>query len=387
MIDKIKGKCNGCGLCAEICPVNAISMKKDLEGFFRPSINVDVCIECDLCENYCPTLKNDIKDLYNNVYAVKNTNSIRMKSSSGGIFTALSDYILKLNGVVYGAVFDEQWQVIHSRADRIEERDKMRGSKYVQGTMYNCYKQVLEDLFNKRWVMFTGTPCQCAAIKKYVELKKAPIERFVLCDILCEGVPSPRVWKDYLDFLTENHSDEIINVNFRSKIKGWKRIYIYIETNRKKYIIPDDKDIFYQLFNLNYCMRSSCNCCDFVKTDRNTDLTYGDFWAIDELPDGFDDDKGVTMLLVNSEKGMQIWSEIQSKLEWAQSNMTAAMKKQNPLKCYTLANSDRGKFWEIYNEKGFEKAIKKFTTYGIWVRIRRKIMKHIRKILPNKKGI
>jgi len=378
MIDIVKNKCNGCGLCVEICPKEAIHMNIDQEGFLRPRIDASICVKCDICENHCPALMSINNDTYKKVYAVKNNDEVRKYSASGGFFSAISDYILRNEGAIYGAVYNSVWQVIHVKAVDSETRGKMRGSKYVQSDILKCYKDILQDVKNGEWILFTGTPCQCAAVTEYLKIQKAPIDKVIVCDILCEGVTSPRIWEDYLRFICKKNLAVIKNINFRSKIEGWKKIYIYIEKEDGDYRGSFDEDVYYQLFSRHYIMRPSCHVCNFAHVNRNTDFTMGDFWAYQRLPETFDDDKGISMVLVNSEKGKLIWDTIRDDFEYLESTIDIAKEKQKPLKTPTMYNPDRKRLWACYLHKGFLKTISRYTTYGRAVRIERKIKKTIK---------
>lgn len=217
--------CCGCTACASVCAHNAITMEPDALGFLYPKVNHDQCVECGLCEKVCQF--NDNYDRSLNLsepvaYAARHKDIGEvMKSRSGAAFVAISDYILEQGGVVYGAGFKDHFRVAHKRATTKEERDEFRGSKYVQSDLTGVFKSVKEDLKNGRTVLFSGTPCQTAGLNAFVG--KRLRENLYLVDIVCHGVPSPNLWRDYLAYLETKQGDEIVQVNFRDKEKfGWK---------------------------------------------------------------------------------------------------------------------------------------------------------------------
>lgn len=217
--------CCGCTACASICGKKAITMAPDSLGFLYPQVDTDLCVDCGLCEKVC-NFSNDYSTPENfsvpEPYGVRlKDNSEVMKSRSGGAFKAFSDWVLNRNGVVYGAGFKEHFKVAHCRATTPEERDIMRGSKYVQSDLHGVFQSVKSDLVQGKWVLFSGTPCQTSALQSYLPIKLQ--SNLLLVDIVCHGVPSPKFWKDYIDYIEQKEGKEIIKVYFRDKEKfGWK---------------------------------------------------------------------------------------------------------------------------------------------------------------------
>ena len=218
-----KNQCCGCTACKSICPKNAISMQADNEGFLYPIINKELCINCGLCKKVCAFQNGYTRNSVVNAYAVKHHDiKTRLSSRSGGAFIPISDYIIQNNGTVYGAAFNEDFSVSHIRAESCTERDRMKGSKYVQSELGNIFLNVQNDLKDNRYVMFSGTACQVAGLNNFLEKSKTKTDKLFTVDLVCHGVPSNKIWTDYLDYINNKHKGKkITDVNFRDKSLGW----------------------------------------------------------------------------------------------------------------------------------------------------------------------
>lgn len=314
-----KRECCGCSACAQACPQQAISMQPDKVGFLYPVINVSMCNDCGLCERTCPILSVREKRIPKHVYAVKNNNeNIRMNSSSGGLFSILAEDTIKKGGVVYGATFDDEWHVIHSRISQTEDIAKLRGSKYVQSTIGDIYKQVRQDLKERKEVLFSGTPCQVAGLQQFLKKK---YDYLTTVDFVCHGVPNPRIWEDYLKeensavrrslgkvpFSSSLESTSLIKgVNFRDKSNGWEK-YRFVLTLAKPSGEGKCSSVlsstyvwehpYMLLFLHDLIVRPSCHSCRFRNGKSGADYTMGDFWCIKKFHEDFYDDKGVSLLM------------------------------------------------------------------------------------------
>lgn len=316
-INAIENKyyCSGCSACVHSCPKKCITMRTDDEGFKYPLVNEDDCIECGICLKKCPWQKGDISKTVNKrletplVFAIKNNNQVRLHSTSGGAFTAISDYILSNNGFVCGATFNsENAEVKHELANTIEGRNKMRGSKYVQSNMTDSFVKIKELLENDSYVLFSGTPCQTAGLASFLG-KDYP--KLIVIDILCHSTPSPRIFKDII-----NREDEAVkDIIFRDKSCGWRNSYKFT-------LIKDNGNItnstYLNMFFKGLINRPSCYNCKFTNTIRPSDITIGDYWNIKNVDPSFEDSLGVSCVLINTEKGLEVFNQIKSGLSCIQ---------------------------------------------------------------------
>lgn len=372
--------CCGCSACVSICSRNAITMQPDTLGFLYPKVNTDLCTDCGLCEKVCQFNGEYDKSLNLSeldAYAVrhKNINEIE-KSRSGAAFVAISDYILEHGGVVYGAGYAEHFRVIHKRATTKEERDGFRGSKYVQSDMNNVFRQVKEDLKNGLVVLFTGTPCQTSGLNAYVGKKLR--ENLFLVDIVCHGVPGPFLWRDYLAFIEKKRKSKICSVNFRDKDYGWqahKETYIFKKENRK----ISFPYTFYQQIMFRY----SCHNCHFCNTIRPSDITIGDFWGWEKIIPNFNtDDKGVSLVLINTQKGRKLFECIKNRINLHKVRLEDCL--QPNLKNSTKKHPKRDDFENDYKSHGFKYVYYKYGNVGWRFQLRRvkyRLMCKIKSIL------
>lgn len=371
-----KNSCCGCTACMNSCPKKAIIMKEDEEGFLYPSINKELCVECGICKSVCPFIDTTSYDrlLEIEAYGAKHkSDDIRMQSASGGIFTAISDKILASGGVVYGARFDENFNVIHSRATNKIDRDKFRGSKYVQSFLGFIFKQVKRDLEEGKYVLFSGTPCQVAGLNNYL---KKDYEKLITCDIVCHGTPSPKIFAEFIEYMEKRQQSKIIDLSFRDKEQGWENQKWKIEyKNGKAFVESDDLRIYRRLFYKHYIHRPSCHNCKFTNLERPSDITIGDFWGDKESISKIIDNKGISLVLVNSIKGKIILQDIKNDIELISCGVGRCMQPQ--LEYPTEVAENRNDFWDDYNYKGFEYVAKKYGSYK-WID---KVKISIKKIL------
>ena len=301
MIAARRADCSGCEACANICPQNAIEMTRDAEGFAYPKINPALCIKCGRCDATCPALnfKEKIPVALPKIFAaVYDDDKIRRHSSSGGIFSALSEIILQNGGVVFGAAFDKNWRVIHTAAQNFDELENLRGSKYVQSQIGDVYRQV-KDALRSTLVLFSGTPCQCAGLKHF--LGSDP-DNLLTVEIICHGVPSPALWEYYIDYIGYAH--DIKHVNFRNKRKGWKDVHFEVNyLDRVRYSIPFAVNLYTRLFSINTCLRPSCSACKFRFPDGQADLTIGDAWGVENFAPEMFDNRGTSLVFIHTAKG------------------------------------------------------------------------------------
>ena len=392
MLEKALGLCSGCHTCYSLCPKQAIKMVANSEGFLYPQINNDLCINCGLCEKKCPVLNPIIKDNEKTfAYAVINKNEeIRLQSSSGGVFTSLAENVLNQNGIVFGAKFDSDFNVIHGYTDSLEGLAEFRGSKYVQSTIGDSFKECKNFLDEGRQVLFSGTPCQIAGLKSFLGKN---CDNLLCVDFICHGVPSPLLWSEYRKTLEKKFASRIMKTAFRRKDYGWKQYSLAVTFgNASEYCNTLKKDSYLKLFLKDVCLRESCYNCKYKTEKRISDITIADFWGIQNEYPELDDDKGTSFVMTHSDKGKKIVD-----------NLTSCVVKQIPLEkgvkynpSYTrsvIRPKKRDVFFldlEKYsqNKITLEKLVEKYTLDGLFVRgyrlLRRCLGKVKRMILNGK---
>lgn len=307
-------------------------------------------------------------------YAVKHKDSkVVANSRSGGIFTAVSDEILKNNGVVYGCVLTDKFCATHIKSDCIEDRNRMRGSKYIQSRLGDTFKNVKKDLESGREVLFSGMPCQVDGLKRYLGKNY----RNLFCiDIVCLGVPSEKVWKEYLHWQEKRNRSIIVKIEFRDKKRfGWRDHMETLYFENGKVI---SSGIFRNLFYRHEILRPSCYRCPYKKIMRVGDITIADYWGIEKAAPEFDDNKGVSLLLVNNQIGESMLKKVESKLIWKQTKLEDSM--QPPLRESFSAPMDREQFWIDFLNKSFDYVLKKYDNYGLLNKIQKFLNKIKRKI-------
>lgn len=303
------------------------------------------------------------------VYAVRHKDEeTRAASRSGGIFTAVSDWVLSNGGVVYGCVLTEDFSAVHIRADSADGRNSMRGSKYIQSRLGDIFGSVKTDLLEKRTVLFTGTSCQIAGLKGFLGRN---YDNLICVDIICHGVPSIRVWRAYLEWQEARHGALVNGVDFRNKRDfGWHE---HIETltfdNGKKV----SGIIFKELFYGHMILRPSCYVCPFKSIRHPGDITIGDYWGIEKAAPEFDDNNGVSLVLINNGVGEYVFNAIKSEIKWRETRMEDSM--QMPLREPFPKPVGRERFWDDFSNKGFGYIARKYGGNGIITKLRRRLGK------------
>lgn len=301
-------ECTGCAACYNACTTNALEMKPDKEGFLYPVVDVDKCVECKLCERSCP-IKTPI--LNTNATAPRAfamwSNPDRILSSSGGAFSAFARKTLEKGGVVYGAAFDEHLHLHHIGIADIEGLGALRGSKYVQSEIGKVFKEIKKQLREGREVLFCGTPCQVEGLKTYLH---KDFDNLILLDIACHGVPSDLVFQSYLKKLGKKLNTDIKSLVFR-RLDGWDK-QTYISTGRKLFSIHGIENLYMEAFNKSAILRHSCSYCKYAKVQRFGDCSLADFWGLGRHGMSFKQNvmKGVSLVLVNNEKGLRRVQEL-----------------------------------------------------------------------------
>ncbi len=355
-----KYMCTGCGACANVCPQNAIVMKDDCEGFLQPRINNEVCAECGLCSEICPVLNTKDPDVSEDgssecYAAYSNDESVLMQSSSGGIFTHLAECVLSEKGIVFGAAFAEKFTVVHCSVENIDELYKLQGSKYVQSEIGDTYRKIKTALDSKRKVLFTGTPCQCAGLRSFLGREYKDL---IICDLICHGVNSPSVYLKYLNELEKKYNSKTEKVSFRNKTSGWKKFSVRIDfENGESYLSEFENDPFMLGFVKSkggFYLRESCFNCKFKGLDRGwSDITLGDCWGIEKINNGFLNENGVSLVMINTGKGRNTFQKIIPRLSVCAVSANDAVRYNIHAVKSALRNSRRDTFFREIETDGF----------------------------------
>lgn len=372
--NKEKKYCNGCGVCVEVCPVNAIKMIEDKEGFLYPEIDESKCINCKKCKNICSNfnIQNNYKE---KPYAGYTKNKTELNEcSSGGMFYILAKYVMQKNGVVFGVKFNEQLKAEHDYAETLEECKKFRGSKYVRSDLKDSYFKAKKFLDDGRTVLFTGTPCQCSGLKTYLGKE---YENLITCDIICHANPSPKVFEKYKKELEEKHGKKVHNIYFRSKENGWKNSTPIIEFEDGEKI--EDKT-YYIAFVKELTIRPSCNSCPFASPKRVTDFTIGDLWGIEKLNLEIKQEDGVSLFTVNSQKAEKIFKNVKNDMVVQEIEGEKAYSYNHYKN--VLPNKNREKFFEqIDEDRSIIKLMKKYTKEPFFKRCINKLKNIVKRII------
>jgi len=311
MIDiKDKQDCVGCNACVQVCPKSCIDLQEDEQGFCYPTVDLLKCIDCHLCERVCPVI--NIMPVRKPLasFAVRNINCEEVeKSSSGGAFYALAEEVVREGGVVFGARFDKNWNVVHGYTETIAGISDFQGSKYAQSKIGESFRKAESFLKEGRRVMFTGTPCQLAALQLY--LRHDYGDRLLKIDVVCHGVPSQGSWRSFLQYVTHGSTVDVLKINFRDKRRGWENYGFSVglvdsHSRKNEKYIPSEKNIFMEAFLRNFNIRPSCFCCPAKKGKSQSDLTLGDFWGIRTTRPELYDSNGVSAVVAYSETGLRL---------------------------------------------------------------------------------
>lgn len=364
--------CTGCRACENICPKSAIICQKDEKGFLYPEINLTNCINCGLCEAVCNYSDTKEPNRLSSTIAIygykKNSDDIRKKSSSGGAFYSLADMILKEDGVVYGCVLNDNIDPVYNRAETLTDCYPMMGSKYVQSDLGKIYQDIVSDLKSKRMLLFTGAPCQCQALKSFLKTKHIDDSLVLYVEFLCHGGPSPRVFERYKNAIEEKYNGKIVEFKFRDKecVKNLPssrgmRSWVKQEDGHVKNVYDAKmNNIFFELFKRNYISRTSCYSCQYVGFDnRSADISLADFWGCEKSYPDFFDKKGISLILVNSEKGEDIFSHLKMTGESIEVEKDKCL--QAPLLRVPRKPENYDEFWDYYNKHDYKKTAPKFT--------------------------
>lgn len=352
-----KRDCCGCRACEIKCPKSCIAMIEDFEGFLYPQIDKTLCINCRLCDKVCPVINrgSSIKPI-EVLASINPSEQVRMNSSSGGVFTALAKRVIDDGGVVFGVSWSSKWMVEHTYVETVEELSKFRGSKYLQSDTNNSFLKVEDFLKNGRKVLFSGTPCQIAGLNKFL---RKEYDNLLTVEVVCHGVPSPKIWRDYLAYLLQTNNaianSEITAILFRDKVVGWNRSSLTILTNvdgAKTPIFSEtlDKNLYMQGFLKDFYLRPSCHKCPAKSGKSGADIGIADYWGVHKFHPTIDCNKGVGLTLLYTLKGKDLYNELElnntlSNFEYAIINNPCIVRSVNESKL-------RAYFWEQYKTIG-----------------------------------
>ena len=333
-------------------------MAPDSEGFLYPEVDRQKCIHCGKCEQVCPEIvpcsTSPVLDTY---AAYRNDLSKRLQSASGGIFAVLAEYVLRNNGVVFGAAFDEQWNLRHCAIQSFKDLPNLLGSKYVQSTIGTSFREAAHYLKCGKLVLFSGTPCQIQGLKKYLGYDDP---KLITIDLICHGVPSPKVWKQYLSEISKGH--RLAQFQPRDKRDGLKDALLIFTFDNEDVIKENySQNQYIKGFIQNLYLRPSCYKCKFKGAERCSDFTLGDFWGIENIKPDFSDEYGVSAVMLHTQKAQKLFSLVKDKLIITPS-ATEQVGLENPCLCFSVnENPNREKFFQLQKKIGIIKAVKQLT--------------------------
>ncbi len=368
--------CCGCLACEDVCPQGAISMTENEKGFFMPSIDEDKCINCGLCLKVCDFKKpHQTKSNIERAFSlVVNDKTVLKNSTSGGAFTALSDVILDHSGCVVGSVMEKDFAIRHIIAKDKTSRDRMRGSKYVQSSTEKIWKQVKTLLSQGKEVLFTGTPCQCAALRSFLG---RDYDNLIVVDLLCHGVPNDKLFKDHISYLNNYYNNDIEAYSFRDKHYGWDSYTNVVTLQNGKRKAKWINQIYYSFFVKSVSLRPSCFNCVYRSLHRPSDITIADFWGYDKIS-GRKNNKGVSLVLIHNEKGQDLVDKcgMYSEMHDVELNRIASNIRTKP----TSSKLNVESFWQTYQKGGYVALIDKYFVNSFSQKLRFKIRCIVKRI-------
>lgn len=341
-----KEECCGCESCVQVCPQKCIAMVEDQEGFCYPEVDYSSCMECGLCEKCCPVrlAKPENDEIVKAYVAYAKDEVVRKESSSGGIFKLLADRILQDKGIVFGAAFDDCSEVCHIGVNTSKELKSLQGSKYVQSRIKNTYLETEKNLKEGKKVLFTGTACQISGLKAFL---KKEYNNLITVDVLCHGVPSPKIWRKYVEEREKEFDSSLQQAFFRQKEFGWKKFAVeFLFSNSTAYKKIYQEDPYMKLFLRNAILRPSCYACKFKGLKRQSDITLGDCWGIEKYMPEMDDDKGTSIVFTHSPKGEIFFATIYASICVKQAEIDVILPKSSESRYSVKPHKKRGQIFK-----------------------------------------
>ena len=359
---KNKKDCCACGACLNICPKQAIKMQEDENGFLYPIIDNNKCIKCGLCVKTCALQNSKLTNTPLKTYAAQSNNTDLKKSASGGIFASLAINEIKAGGVVYGAALENvNGKLIcrHIAVNNVTDLEKLQGSKYIQSNIGNIYQDVKKNLLEDKTILFTGTPCQVDGLRAYLGKK---YENLYCIDIVCHGVPSNKMFQDYIETLEKKYNDKIIDFKFRDKTKGWGLTAKGYTAKGYTAIISANVSSFYYYFLKSYIYRDSCYSCKYACKNRCGDITIGDYWGIETAhPEVLNNNteldykSGISCLIVNTYQGNKLIEKYKDDLRLIESDFEKSAKENGQLNRFSILNAEkRNEILNLYSKNGYK---------------------------------
>lgn len=361
LLDGSKKGCTGCTACVSVCPCGALSMHPDDQGFLYPVLDTGKCVHCNLCKSVCPA-EQETENCTGEVprcFAIRHKDeSVRGKSQSGGLYTCVIENRLNIltSGTVYGASLDTDNVVRHHRAKDVVQAEKFRESKYVQSDIGKSFTQVESELLAGRAVLFTGTPCQVEGLRRYLNIKKIDTHKLYLADLVCDGVPSPQFFHDYLCWVEKRRGTKLTGYKFRDKSQRYpwgtcvERLNFGRETVYSTYYVS--------LFGSAYITRPSCFACPYATVHRHSDITMGDFWGVEKHLPEFWQPSGCSLALVHTPMGLELWKAAAEQAVFQEVDVEAVLQPRLEIPVPKPENYDQ--FWQEYQLKGIDFVIRKY---------------------------
>ncbi len=373
-----KEKCCGCGACSVACPTKCIKMISDKEGFLYPKTDIERCINCNLCNKVCPIeakkLEKSLEVEQPRAFGGWHKNEeTRKDSSSGGAFTLFAENILKKGGIVFGCTLNENMQAVHIGVESLDELYKLRGSKYVQSDLNNTYQEIQKLVKDGRMVLFVGTPCEAAGLFSFMGNRN--YDNLYIVDFICHGVPSPQIFKDYIEKEEKEEKSKLVSYRFRNKDYGWNQMGVQLgsgtllkfENGVVVHRYPAYRDTFMNGFGNDIYLRPSCYACMFKRIPKDyADFTIGDFWGVDKVEPELSGNKGTSLLLINTKHGENLWKEVNQNFYYKEVDFIKAIGRNRSLVKSTDKNLRRTHFFNDYFAKGYDFVERKYMSAIVW---------------------